>query len=934
MSALSSHLRLRTVARFTILVVCLCLSLFLAVGVAVAMPMPNPTGDIPVDAYEVDNVQAQAKTITVGAVPQEHTIHAMLNNDWVKFPAKAGSTYVIDNPDYFSMPSGMSLQLDRYSGMRVVFELCDSAGNVLARSQNAGGPRFTVANRRPMFLSEQIVWKAPKTQTVYVRISSFPDMEYEQAGSYLVQVKSVVPQITGHVTTPDGEPAQYAYVSTESRVTDSGAGIAVAGGSWSGATALTDEHGDYVLYGLDDGDYAVFFDGVYWQNSYLQDEFYDDVHQRDMARPELLTVGGMKQITGIDAQLDLAPGFISGRVVDEAGNPIEGIRVEPYCNPGMGWGWSTYSSDYYAWTDEDGYYVCRGGRDMNWRIGFFDDTGMNRYTAEYWNDSTSVDTAGDIVVAGGSAPGSYDATLTSMPLMASGTIEDSAGVGISTAEVRVYDSGTGNWMSTLYPDEDGNWAYYSTNSDFSAKFEFLDWDGWYATEWYDDKPDYHSADAVALSSEEPAVLDAVLAEYAPSLSGVVTDARTGAPARGIQVWLFDYTGTSWRPIDSAVTDAAGAYTFQQIWGDDFIVKYYDPTGYFATEYCDNVASPFKAEWIYADLGSGIKLNASLQPQGDRVYGKNRFGTAVAAGKQAFPGWGGVEEVIIASGDDAAACDPLASGSLSWAYDAPLLLTSKSSGPSETIKAIKEIEAASGGTLTIHVVGGPSAIPEARITEMASIVGTDSIERLPYGDRYETARQVALCAHDVALDRGKDPGIAFLVNGSDSAKFWDALSASAIAARMGAPILLTPTTGAVPGPTLMALEEIAPHDVYVVGGTACVPATAYTKVGATARLAGGNRYETSVKLAKFGGTQGWLAYTQVGLAATLPDGLTGGSAMGLLGGPMLVTSSSSLPSVTYKFIDDNDQLIDHAVIFGGADSVSGAISSSVKQALKQ
>jgi len=57
-------------------------------------------------------------------------------------------------------------------------------------------------------------------------------------------------------------------------------------------------------------------------------------------------------------------------------------------------------------------------------------------------------------------------------------------------------------------------------------------------------------------------------------------------------------------------------------------------------------------------------------------------------------------------------------------------------------------------------------------------------------------------------------------------------------------------------------------------------------------------------------------------------------MGLLGGPMLVTSSSSLPSVTYKFIDDNDQFIDHAVIFGGAESVSAAISTSVKQALKQ
>lgn len=931
MSAPSLHLRPRAVTRFTALVVCLCLSLSLAAGIAVAKPMPAPTRDVPVDAYEVDNVQAQAKTITVGAVPQEHTIHARLNNDWVKFPAKAGSTYVIDNPDYFSMRAGIKLQLEEYSGMRVVFELCDSAGKVIARSQNADNRRFTLADKRLRLMSEQIVWKAPKSQTVYVRISSFPDMEYEQVGSYLVQVKSVVPQITGNVTTPDGEPAQFAYVSTRSGIADAAGRTTISYESRSGATALTDENGDYVLHGLDDGDYSVFFDGIYWQNSYLQDEFYDDVHRSDSEAPKVLTVGGMKRITGIDAQLDLASGFISGRVVNEAGKPIQGIRVEPYYQSGSSW--YTWSSDFFAWTDADGYYVCRGGTDTTWRIGFFDDTGMSRYFPEYWDDASSLDTASNIVVSGGSAPGSYDATLTSIPLLASGTIEDSAGVGIPDGWVDVYDSETSGYMGSVSTDEDGYWEYHAT-AGFDAIFLIGDGDNHFRPEYYDNATDYGSAKPQRLAVDEPVVADAVLVPYEPSLSGVVTDAKTGAPARGIQVWLFDYTGISWFPIDSAVTDAAGAYVFQQIWGDEFIVKYYDPTGYFATEYCDNVASPFKAEWFYADLGADIKLDAALQAQGDRVYGRNRFGTAVAAGKQAFPEWDGINDVIIASGDDAAACDPLVAGSLSWAYDAPLLLTSKNASPRETIRAIKQIETASGGELVIHVVGGPSAIPAARIAEMASIVGTDSIERLPYGNRYETARQVALRSHEVALERGEDPGVVFLVNGSDPAKFWDALSASAIAARIGAPILLTPTTGAVPGPTMMALEEIAPDDVYVVGGTACVPASGYAAVKATARLAGRNRYETSVKLAKFGGAEGWLSYTRIGLAASLPDGLTGGSALGLLGGPMLVTRGSSLPTVTYRFIDNNDQLIDHALIFGGANSVSGAVTASVKQALKQ
>jgi putative cell wall-binding protein len=290
-------------------------------------------------------------------------------------------------------------------------------------------------------------------------------------------------------------------------------------------------------------------------------------------------------------------------------------------------------------------------------------------------------------------------------------------------------------------------------------------------------------------------------------------------------------------------------------------------------------------------------------------------------------------VIIASGDDAAAADPLASASLSWAYDAPLLLTKKVGTPAETLAALKAMDAEAEGDLVIHVVGGPGSIPEARMAEMAAIVGDGDIERLPYGDRYETARQIALRVHEIAEDTNRDPGMAFIANGSDYGKFFDALSASAVSAHTGSPILLT-TTSEVPSATLTALGEIQADDVFVVGGKGSVPDSAMTKVDATARLAGKDRYETSVILAKFGGQYGWLSYTQVGLAAAMPDGMTGGAAMGLLGGPMLITRADSLPSVTYKFIDDNDQLIERAVIFGGSASVGGSVTQAVKQALKQ
>jgi len=932
MNVLATRLRPKGALRAGLVALTACLSMLLVTAAAFAIPMPEPGYTVPVDAYEMDNTQALAKPITVGATPQVHTMHAALNPDWVKFPARAGSTYVIDNPDYNSMPVGMKLQGEMFRGMPIVFELLDASGNVLARSAGFDSRAFSA--KRPPFMNEQLVWKAPKNQTVYVRISTFPSVDYPQIGGYLVQVRSVVPQITGQLTNPDGEPAAYVYVSAhpaEFLPPDNNVAAETIGG-FSSAETYTDEDGNYVLYGLDDGEYNVFFEGsdYYWGNSYLQDEAYDDVHPSDMQSPRALRVGGMAERTGIDAQLDVGPAFISGRVVDEDGEGIEGIEVRPFLYSGSYWYNPSYQ--YYAITDADGYYVCRNGGSGTWRIGFFDGTPNNRYFPEYYNDATTVDAGTNIVVMGGGV-GGYDATLTAIPTLATGTVEDEDGQPLEDVAVEAYDALTSNYITTVYTDENGDWAFNHDDAYTALKFYITD--GWdeYAPEWYDDQPTISSATTVTADAEEPQHLATVLEYQLPALSGEITDVNTAAPVAGAQVWLYDYSGTNWFPIDSTVTDADGYYEFPVIYNTEFIVKVYDASGFYATEYYNNVASPFRAQWLNAYPGADLQIDMSLQPQGDRVYGPNRFSTAVAAAKQAFPEWSGVHDVIIASGDDAAAADPLASASLSWAYNAPLLLTKKVGTPAETLAALKAMDVEAEGDLVIHVVGGPGSIPEARMAEMEAIVGETDIERLPYGDRYETARQIALRVHEIAEDTGRDPGMAFIANGSDYGKFFDALSASAVSAHTGSPILLT-TTSEVPSATLTALEEIQADDVFVVGGKGSVPDSAMTKVDATARLAGKDRYETSVILAKFGGQYGWLSYTQVGLAAAMPDGMTGGAAMGLLGGPMLITRADSLPSVTYKFIDDNDQLIEHAVIFGGSASVGGPVTQAVKQALKQ
>ncbi|MDP2299508.1 MAG: cell wall-binding repeat-containing protein, partial [Actinomycetota bacterium] len=94
---------------------------------------------------------------------------------------------------------------------------------------------------------------------------------------------------------------------------------------------------------------------------------------------------------------------------------------------------------------------------------------------------------------------------------------------------------------------------------------------------------------------------------------------------------------------------------------------------------------------------GLKVNLSVQ----RVAGSDRYGTAVAIAQQTHPGWTDVAHVVVASGEDRALADPLAAGSLCWAYDAPLLLVTGSGVPAPVKTALEEIRSIND-TVTVTV----------------------------------------------------------------------------------------------------------------------------------------------------------------------------------------------------------------------------------------
>jgi Putative cell wall-binding domain len=117
----------------------------------------------------------------------------------------------------------------------------------------------------------------------------------------------------------------------------------------------------------------------------------------------------------------------------------------------------------------------------------------------------------------------------------------------------------------------------------------------------------------------------------------------------------------------------------------------------------------------------------------------------------------------------------------------------------------------------------------------------SVTRVGEADRYSTAAKVATTNWTTSDD-------VVLVSGEGYA---DAVSASALAKKLNAPILLT-TAGSLNTDAKAALTSLKAKNVYIVGGNASVSASVRSDLKANytlVELQGANRYETNVAVAK-------------------------------------------------------------------------------------
>lgn len=194
---------------------------------------------------------------------------------------------------------------------------------------------------------------------------------------------------------------------------------------------------------------------------------------------------------------------------------------------------------------------------------------------------------------------------------------------------------------------------------------------------------------------------------------------------------------------------------------------------------------------------------------ERIAGDGRYDTANALVTEAH-GSDAPGIIMLASGAEFP--DALAAGALAATGDAALVLTDPAVLVEGTVDALESL--AADGAERLVVVGGTAAVSDAVADAAAEVVGA-SVERVEGPTRTDTADAVAAFATGEGI-AGTDAAV--LARADD---FADALVAAPLAASLGAPLVLEPST------TTTDCER----SVTITGGEAAVSAAVADQLAA-------------------------------------------------------------------------------------------------------
>lgn len=315
------------------------------------------------------------------------------------------------------------------------------------------------------------------------------------------------------------------------------------------------------------------------------------------------------------------------------------------------------------------------------------------------------------------------------------------------------------------------------------------------------------------------------------------------------------------------------------------------------------------------------VSASLTPSAVRVYGTNRYYTAVDAVDQVFKT---APVVVIATGQNYP--DSLSIASLAGYYHAPLLLVKKNEIPGSVIAELRKLH-----TRRVIINGGPAAVSDKVATRFKRL--GFKVQRVYGPNRYVTAQQVA-----VELARRKKSGYSKTVYIARGNTYQDALAICPTAYRTQTPILLSPPDK-MQSSTYTLIRKLRFKRVVIIGGTRDVSSSIEAKLRRSglqvSRVGGSNVYETSHRAVSYqidnGFVSGHVFYLATG--QNFPDAMAGGIVAGEANAVLMITTAPNLHAQAEQTIRERRTWIRELRVLGGPSAVSDAVLARARAVLQ-
>ena len=323
------------------------------------------------------------------------------------------------------------------------------------------------------------------------------------------------------------------------------------------------------------------------------------------------------------------------------------------------------------------------------------------------------------------------------------------------------------------------------------------------------------------------------------------------------------------------------------------------------------------------LASAAPLGAAQDVTFERLWGQDRYETAVRIAEAYVAETASVDTVIIASGITFA--DALSAAPLASVLSAPVLLTPADRLPVAVHDFIRQ-----HGIMRAVIVGDAEAVSAAVVADLTGLTGS-SPERISGTGPDETnilvGRRVAQARIGDYCGDGRRTALL-----ATRETFADALAISPLAYHGRHPVLLSDPHELASGSRAF-LADADIEQVIVAGGPAAVlPAVLDSLRGlgiATRRLWGQDRYETAAAVAQEL-VSTCFATTEVGLAsgAAFPDALVGGALLGARRVPV-VLADTTLPMHTRQALARTAAAADAVsiTVFGGRAAVSEQVATA-------